>query len=355
MGKYGVLLFQLLIVFTLLLSGCFKGEQALNEIDVPQEYTGEEKEELVDEQEEPEEDEQTIVVNETIDRQLFLIDESGMVVPQTLKLPTIESKAVATQVLNYLIKEGPVTEILPNGFQAVIPAGTEIIGLNLLEDGTLIVDVSEDFKMYEAEDELKIIQAMTFTLTQFENVDRIKLWINGVSQSTMPVNGTPISEGYSKSNGINVYLDEQPNLQYSKVVTIFYPKQHNDNQYFVPVTQYINNQDDQLYGLMVQALLEGPAIDIQSTHVFNDETSLVNQPKVIDGVLQLIFNEDILKDKAEAIIADEVVETIVRTFSNQTEIQAVEVKVENNTSVKNESGTIYDKPVSVYSGAAMEI
>lgn len=353
MRKYGVVLFQLLIVFTLLLSGCFKGEQALNEIDVPQEITETEEEESVD-KEAPEED-LTIIVDQTVDRQLFLIDASGMVVPQTLELPKTESKAVATQVLNYLIKDGPVTDILPNGFQAVIPAGTEINGLNLLEDGTLIVDVSEEFKMYEAEEELKIIQAMTFTLTQFENVERIKLRINGIAQSTMPVNGTPISEGYSKSNGINVFLDEQPDLKHSKVVTIFYPKLHNENQYYVPVTQYINNQDDELYDLMVQALLNGPTIDIQSTHVFNDETSLVIQPKLVDGVLQLVFNEHILKDKTEAIIADEVVETIVRTFSSQMEIEAVEVKVENTTSVKSESGIVYDKPVSVYSGDAMKM
>src|SRR5690625_3051703 len=100
-----------------------------------------------------------------------------MVAAQTLELPISDNKEVATQVLTYLIKGGPVTPILPNGFQAVLPEGTEILGLSLQEDGTLIVDVSEEFEDYEAEDELKILQAMTYTLTQFDSVDRIKLWI----------------------------------------------------------------------------------------------------------------------------------------------------------------------------------
>ena len=51
-----------------------------------------------------------------------------MVVPQTFELPKTES--AAKQALEYIVKDGPVSEILPNGFQAVLPAGTEIIGVN---------------------------------------------------------------------------------------------------------------------------------------------------------------------------------------------------------------------------------
>src|SRR5699024_11176395 len=95
----------------------------------------------------------------------------------------------------------------PNGFQAVLPAETEIIGVNLDDEGTLTVDVSEEFTGYDASEELQILQAMTHTLIQFDSVERIKLWINGEVQTEMPVGGTPISEGYSKSNGINIYAD----------------------------------------------------------------------------------------------------------------------------------------------------
>src|SRR5690606_31953708 len=109
------------------------------------------------EEENGEQDEGLEIVEseETVVRELYLLDASGMVVPQTLELPRTES--AAKQAAEYLVIDGPVTELLPNGFQAVLPAGTEILGVNLEEDGTLIVDVSEDFKNYEAEDELKIL------------------------------------------------------------------------------------------------------------------------------------------------------------------------------------------------------
>src|SRR5699024_11288288 len=49
-----------------------------------------------------------------------------------------------------------------------------------------------------------LLYFMTYTLTQFENVDKIQLRINGHTQEEMPVNGTPIKEGYTRANGINL-------------------------------------------------------------------------------------------------------------------------------------------------------
>ena len=345
MRKNGLLLCTFLVIFSIVLTGCMKGEQQSVElIDVPEEVT------IVDEDDgegtisDSEENSEIEESEEAVLRELYLIDSSGMVVPQTFELPKTES--AAKQALQYLVKDGPISELLPNGFQAVLPAGTDILGVNLQEDGTLIVDVSEEFKDYDAEEELQILQAMTFTLTQFDNVDRIKLWINGEPQDEMPVKGTPISEGYSKNNGINIFVNDQPNLQHSKVVTIYYPKRYNEEFYYVPVTEYIDVKDEDVYSSIVQTLLDGPAYELNAIDVFNDTASLVNKPFLRDGVLQLIFNEDILKDPENGIIADDVVETLVRTLTAEEEVEAVDIKVENKAVIMNEEGAAYDRPVT---------
>ena len=107
--------------------------------------------------------------------ELYLIDKNGLVVPQTLELPKTES--VAKQALEYLVKNGPVTEMLPNGFQAVLPADTKI-SVNV-KDKVATVDFSNEFKNYQAEDELKILQSITWTLTQFDSIEKVKLQMNG--------------------------------------------------------------------------------------------------------------------------------------------------------------------------------
>lgn len=334
----------------LLLTACFQGEQSSIEIDPPEnaeavseskgnESTGD----LIEAEDEAEEVDE---VTETAARQLYLIDANGLVASQILELPLLESKEVATQVLEYLVKDGPINEVLPNGFRAVIPAGTEILGLNLQEDGTMIVDLSEEFTEYVADDELKIVESITFTLTQFESVERVQLWVNGHPLDEMPVNGTPIGKGYSKANGINIIQTDTIDFMDSQAVTMYYPTTHQENRYYVPVTQYVESIDDNKYQSIVDSLLEGPGFNTNIVHVFNGETMLVKEPALKDGVLELVFNEAILQDQEQAIIADEVMETIVRTLTSQESIEAVNIMVENKEKLNNENGEIYSEPVT---------
>lgn len=332
------------MLFTFLV-GCMKGEQTGSSLDVSEEveFVDELPEEDVDGDSPEESDEST---GQTVLRSLYLIDANGKVVPQQLELPKIESKEVATQVLQYLVKGGPITAILPNGFQAVLPEDTEILSLNLQDDGTLIVDVSQEFENYNAKDELSIIQAMTYTLTQFDSVERVKLRIEGVDQSEMPINGTPISEGYSRSNGINIVDKNFNGISNSRAVTMYYPKQFNDNYYFVPMTQYIDTTNENYLDSLVTTLINGPGYEESIIQVFNPKAMLSEKPILKDGVLQLVFNEYILKDEDKSIIADDVIETLVRSLTEQDLVQAIDIKVKDRDQIINEDGEPYNKPVT---------
>ncbi|MCM3400261.1 GerMN domain-containing protein [Oceanobacillus profundus] len=334
------------ISISVILSGCFQGEQSMEEMDPPPNAEAVDNLENISEEDVMNEEnaEGEVDPEETVARQLFLIDANGMVAPQTIELPN--TKQVATQVVEYLVKGGPVTEMLPNGFQAVLPEGTEVLGINLQEDGTMIVDVSEEFKAYEAADELKILESITHTLTQFENVSKVKLWINGHPQTEMPVNGTPIGEGYSRTNGINIADTDTLDLLESRAVTMYYPSEHGENRYYVPVTQHIEVTEENEYSSIVQALIDGPGYKTNVVHVFNPDTLLTNSPDLNDGILELVFSKDILQDSEQAVIADEVMETLVRTLTEQENVEAVDVKVEDVDQLVNENGEEYTEPVT---------
>lgn len=333
--------------------GLFQGEQTLEEIDVPVGQTTDivqtddaVEQETTETTDEEQDADVTTTEVETVPRELYLINEEGMVVPQTMELPKTESNEVATQVLEYLIKDGPVTNSLPSGFEAVLPAGTQILGLNLEEDGTLVVDLSKEFTEYLPEEEQQIIQAMTYTLTQFDNVNKINLWINGFEQKEMPVNGTPLTDGYSRANGINVYNADGVDLMDSKAVTLYYPTQQGEQIYYVPVTQHVEMIDDNVYQSVVQALLDGPSYDLGLLNVFNTRATIMEEPTIEDGVLQVTFSKEILSDEASGAISDEVMETLVLTLTDQINVEAVSVNVDDVEQVFNEHGVPYSEPVS---------
>ncbi|UOQ86217.1 GerMN domain-containing protein [Gracilibacillus salinarum] len=348
------------------LAGCgvFEGEQTMEQMDAPPEdaemtddlenVPGEETDEAEEnaaeegetEGEGDTEGEESTDAGQTVTRVLYLMDQSGLVVPQEVDLPAPQSKEVAKQVLEYLVKDGPVSSMLPNGFEAVLPAGTEIIDLNLESDGTIVVNVSEDFKTYQAEDEQKILESMTYTLTQFENVKRVKLWINGEEQAEMPVNGTPISEGYSRANGINVLQAKGIDLMESKATTLYFPMQGDNEVYYVPITQHVSVDKDNQFQSVVQALLNGPAYELNMQPYINTGSQLAAEPVMEDGVLSLTFNESILSNSEKSVIADEVMKSIVLTLTEQEGIDAVNVSIENHEEVMGENGQPYTEPVS---------
>ncbi|MEN1968301.1 GerMN domain-containing protein [Lentibacillus sp. N15] len=348
MHKRGVLLMTGIMSISIILTGCFKGEQSLNEeMDPPKGEGAEQVDNLDNQATDKEAKDEKGSTEETVKRQLFLIDANGMVAPQTVELPKDDSLGVAAQALEYLVKDGPVANILPNGFQAVLPAGTEISGLDLQDDGTLVVDVSKEFENYEAADEQKIIEAMTYTVTQFDSVDEMKLEINGYPQAEMPVNGTPIGNGYSRANGINLTETDTVDLIDSKAVTMYYPAEYNESNYYVPVTQHIATNDDQdVYSSIVQALVDGPGSAVNSKQVFNSDVSLAAKPSLHDGVLDVVFDKNVLQKKDKTMISDDVVETLVRTLTEQEDVDAVNVQVEDVDKLFNENGEEYTKPVT---------
>ncbi|MFZ0368197.1 MAG: GerMN domain-containing protein [Halobacillus sp.] len=348
-GYKPYLIAVLLLISSGLLSGClFEGEQTLEKMDAPEETTVTEPEmdsEAASPEGETKEEGETTEeesVSGTVERELYLLDANGMVVPQTLELPA--SEEAATQALEYLVKDGPVTNLLPNGFQAVLPAGTEILGLNPEADGTMVVDVSPEFKNYEEKDEQKILQAMTYTLTQFENVKRIKLWINGHEQDVMPVGGTPLTDGVSRSNGINIHVGDQTDVVDSEAVTVYFPTQNGDQVYQVPVTTRVKKDDDN-YSSVVQALLNGPALGTSLLHPFN-EGAQVTGTDLKNGVLKLSFNEAILSGEKQKSLSDEALASLVMSLTDLSDVESVEVQVEGTEQVMKESGEPLVEPVS---------
>lgn len=333
----------LCFIFLLAIAGCnFNQKEQNANIDPPQDvqYVDEAEENLT----EGNETEDKSANAKTVKRQLYLIDENGLVVPQMLELPVPDTKEVATQALEYLVKDGPVTELLPNGFQAVLPAGTEILGVNI-KDGVAIADFSEEFKDYRPEDELKILQAITWTLTQFENIDKVKIRINGQDQDTMPVDGTPISDGVSREDGINLDVSNVADITKSIGVLVYFLAQSGDNSYYVPVTKRIplTDNDDKIVAT-VHGLIEGPSVQ---SGLFSDipkETKLLKAQKDVNGLLTLNFNEAILDN--QKVISNASLYSLVLSLTELEDINEIAIQVNGEKNVLTESGDPLTQPVT---------
>jgi germination protein M len=334
------------LVSSVLLSGCglFGGEEK-TQIDPPQEVSYLEDGQQFVETKETTGAETTAgeeVGEGSVMTELYLIDKNGYVVPQTVALPPKE--AVATQALEYLVANGPVSELLPNGFRAVLPADTNVtVNVN---GGVATVDFSKEFKNYQPKDEMKILEAVTWTLTQFDSIKKVKFQMNGHEMTEMPVNGTPINSEVSRNNGINMDTKEVVDISNTKPVTVYYLGGDAKNYYYVPVTKRVSNETTDPVVAVVNELIKGPNISSGLVSEFLSSVELLDKPSVAAGKVTLNFNEDVYGKFDEKMVSEHLLTSLVLSLTEQQGIESVSVMVDGDANIVNEKGEKLSEPVT---------
>nr|WP_152681187.1 GerMN domain-containing protein [Neobacillus vireti] len=282
-------------------------------------------------------------VENTVKTELYLIDKNGYVVPQTLNLP--KTTSVAKQALEYLVANGAITNLLPNHFRAVLPEDT-VPTVDISKDGVATVDFSKEFKNYQPEDEMKILQSVTWTLTQFNNINSVKLKMNGHELTEMPVNGTPISEHLSRASGINLDTADVVDITNTKPLTVYYVGGEENSYYFVPVTRRVSNKEKDNYVAVVNQLIKGPSGKSPLVSEFMSDVKLLEAPKYADGTVTLNFNKNIFGGIEDKEISQSLLDALVLSLTEQNGVEKVAVQVDGKADIKNDKGKKLSEPVT---------
>ena len=336
--KRNIAIISTLLASSMLLAGCGLFGEGNKEIDPPQE------ESIVDDASALEEESSATTESDavsTVMTELYLIDKNGYVVPQAIALPT--SQGVAKQALQYLVENGPVTDLLPNGFRAVLPADTEV-DVDI-KDKVAIVDFSPEFANYKAEDELKILEAVTWTLTQFDSVEQVKIQMNGHELKEMPVNKTPVSNELTRASGINIDTTSVSDITSSVPLTVYYLGGEANDYYYVPVTKRVSNGEGNMVEAVIQQLVQGPSSNSNLLTEFMPGLALLEEPKIKDGKVSVDFNETIYSGFKEEMISQRLLDALVLSLTEQEGIDSVEVMVNGKASLKLEDGKDLTEPV----------
>lgn len=340
------ILFSAVSIFSLLFSGCgMLGGEATKKIDPPQNVTYESSDKVSSKEASTTKKQSTVdkkVEDKTVMTELYLVDKEGYVVPQTFALP--KTAGIGKQAIEFLVKDGPVSEMLPNGFQAVIPADTQpSVDIN---DGVATVDFSKEFKNYKPEEELKILQSITWTLTQFDSVKKVKLQMNGKELTKMPVNGTPINNGLSREDGINLDTKDVVDIANTKAVTVYYIGGEEGAYYYVPVTRRVDNKVKDNIQAAINELVDGPNYASSLATDFVSGVKLLDKPKIENGKVILNFNKSIYGSFKEKIVSEHLLNALVLSLTEQKGIESVSILVNGKAELVNEQGKKLSAPVT---------
>ena len=264
---------------------------------------------------------------------IYLLDSNDYVA--RTKINSINSSDViakAKDLIEGLIIGGSKSNIIPNGFRSIIPSGTTVLDIGL-ESDTLIVNFSDELLDINEKYEEKMIEAIVYTLTSLDNVDKVIIKVNGEVLTKLPNSGKNLPSVLDKSFGINKVYDIS-SVHNIDSFTVYYVNSYNDNSYYVPVTKYINNDNQDKIKVIIEQLSSAPIYE-SNLMSFLDVSAKLLDYSLEQEVIKLNFNNAILSDVTNSNILEEVVYTISLSMNDNYGVEEVIFCVDNEEIYKS--------------------
>ena len=276
------------------------------------------------------------VNNDLITSSVFLLDSYNMLGKTEVPVSSKDIESLAKELLEVLINRGANEDRIPNGFKSVLPSDTKILSLKYDKD-LIKVDFSKELLNTSKEMEEKVVEAIVYTLTSINGVNKVIIYVDGNILTKLPQTKINLPSTLDRSFGINKEYDIN-SIKDINQVTIYYVNKNNDNYYYVPVTKYLNDDRDKIK-IVIDELSGNSIYNTNLMSFLNSNAELISSEKK-DDLMHLNFNEYIFSDIEEKNILEEVIYTISLSVCDNYEVKGVVFNVENEEIYKTVLKTI---------------
>ncbi|MFD0713935.1 GerMN domain-containing protein [Paenibacillus sp. GCM10027626] len=275
---------------------------------------------------------------------LYLEDHNGMLAPVTVAAGEGDPKQLGQKALEMMIDGSPQSGDLPEGFSALLPQGTEVRGFTVDPEQKLaIVDFTQPFSDYNVADERRIIEAVTWTLTGIEGIQKVELRLEGEKLNEMPVDGFPLEVPLTRAVGINLEAAEGVDYSQSTPVTLYFSAvTDHDESYYVPVTRLINRTNNKAVSAM-EELIAGPLDLSKQLHPVITSDVTVKKISKKDDIVTVEL-EDAAYQEGQQTPA-EMMQAVVLSLIDNTGLGKVQIVINGKTDLIDTNNQSYSKPV----------
>lgn len=276
------------------------------------------------------------IENDNLKTVIFLLDDHNYLARTTVAISSKEIEKKAKELLQVLIKDGNGESKIPSGFQSILPNDTEILSVELVDD---IIKVNFSKNLLEIKEELeeKMIEAIVYTLTSIDGVNKVIIYVEGDILSQLPKTKIHLPGTLDRSYGINKEYDIE-SFKNVNSVTVYYVSKYNDNTYYVPVTKYLNDDREKIK-IIIDELASAPLYNTNLMSYLNGNISLLATEQELDS-LSLVFNNYLFNDANSKNILEEVIYSISLSVGDNYDVQEVIFEVNDEEIYKSVIKTI---------------
>jgi germination protein M len=270
--------------------------------------------------------------------QVYLLDEDATLIPYTLGIEEgLDLNQRVAEVLRLMtIGNEPV-----QGVRGLLPNNAQLENCTL-QGSQLSLYFPENFRNYDPKTEMRLLEGLTWAVTQFDEVSEVLLYLAGEPLTHMPQLSTPVPLPLNRQIGINNFENTVNRLHDSHSLTVFYTRQKNGSSVYVPKTLRISNQtslQDKLSSILsdisVFSQLKQPLAETQLT---------VLDCALDEGLLTINVSGEILDEEKK--VNEELVTSLLLSIQSSLGVSQVQLQVDGVT--VNLSG-VNDDPIDLNS------
>lgn len=265
-------------------------------------------------------------VNNLGTNEIYLLGPNKYLVKTNVLLETDNMNTKIRSILDYLTIQK--SDKLPTGLSGIIPMNTKVNNVEIKES-IVTIDFSKELLEVKEELEERLIEAITYSIINIDGVEAITIKVDGNLLTELPKTKKKLPELLNRNFGINKVFDID-NLNSIQKVTLYYLDKISNQNYYVPVTKYLNDDREKI-NIIIDNLSSNYIYESSLVSLLNQNTELINY-EIEDEIMTLNFNNSIFThDK----ILEEVTYTIKESVCSTYPVKSVILEVEGNVESTN--------------------
>lgn len=260
------------------------------------------------------------------DAPIYLVNPDHYVVRTNIAINEKDTISLVKEMIDALTIGSEKQDYIPEHFSSVIPENTKLLDASL-EDGLLKIDFSKEFLNTTKDMEEMMIEAIVYTLTEIDGVDRIMIFVEGTKLEVLPQSNIKLPNTLDRSYGINKVYDIT-NLKDLTKTTVYYIGEFNDLIYYVPVTKVENDKGDNKIEIIIDELKSSPIYETNLMSYLASSVELESYEELENQII-LSFNNAIFDDFNDQNILEEVKYSISLSIQDTLNVREVIFKVDD--------------------------
>ena len=221
---------------------------------------------------------------------VYLLNKDLLVETKVVNKSSNEIFAKIKDIISTLTINSDKQKYIDDNFKPLIPENTKVLDITLV-NGLLKINFSQEFLKIDASQEEKMIEAIVYSLTKLDEVQKIMLFVEGKKLDCLPNSKKALPLELTKTYGINKVYNVN-NVFTMDVLNLYYYININDDYHLVPVSIFTNNSDDKVE-VIIEELKASPIHQSNLMSFLASNATLLDY-EIKENTIKLEFSSYIL-------------------------------------------------------------